>query len=333
MRAITRASGFRRKPEELAVRGKVSGGGSRPYGYEPDKRTLRPAEAAIVEECAQRFLAGQSLRAIASDLNERAVPTASGGEWSTQTLRRMLASARISGQREHKGEIVSKAEWPAIITPGQTAQIRARLADPARRTNKAPRRYLLGGLLACSHCGEKLVARPRSGGVRRYACAKGLGFSGCGRTYINADQVELFIVEAVLHRIDAPEVAAAVDGRPADPEVQRWHDQLEQDRAQLSELAAAYGRKEFTMPEWRAAREPIEQRITAAREHLSRVTRGSTLEPFLGKGEQLRADWAALDLDQQHAIVAAVLDHVVVGPGRRGYNRFDESRLTPFWRP
>lgn len=41
----------------------------------------------------------------------------------------------------------------------------------------------------------------------------------------------------------------------------------------------------------------------------------------------------SLDLNQQHAIVAAVIDSVVVGPGRRGYNRFNESRLTPRWRP
>jgi hypothetical protein len=47
----------------------------------------------------------------------------------------------------------------------------------------------------------------------------------------------------------------------------------------------------------------------------------------------LRADWDSLDLSQQHAIVAAVVDSVVVGPARRGYNRFDESRLTPVWRP
>jgi DNA invertase Pin-like site-specific DNA recombinase len=324
---------IRRKHEELALRGKVSGGGSRPYGYEADKRTPRPAEAAIVRECATRFLAGESLRSITIDLNRRGIVTAGGAEWAPQTLRRMLASARISGQREHNGEIVATAEWPAIITPAETAQIRARLADPERRTNKAARRYLLGGLLVCSHCGEKLVARPRAGGQRRYACARGPGFSGCGKTYINADQVEEFVVDAVLHRVDAPEVAAGVEGRPADPDLQPLYEQLDADKAQLEELAAAYGRKEFSMAEWQAARGPIEQRMTATRKQLSRVTRRSTLEPFLGKGEQLRADWSSLDLSQQHAIVAAVVDHVTVGPGRPGYNRFDGSRLTPAFRP
>src|SRR5215210_5689355 len=204
---------IRRKHEELALGGKVSGGGSRPYGYEPDKRRLRPAEAAIVQECARRFRAGESLRSIAGDLNARAIPAATGGRWSTQTLRRMLDSPRIAGQRAHHGEIVASAEWEAIISPAESAEIRARLADPGRRTNKSVRRYLLGGLLVCSRCGERLVARPRSGGLRRYACAKGPGFSGCGKTYINADDVERFVAAVVLHRLDSPELQAALEGR------------------------------------------------------------------------------------------------------------------------
>ena len=119
----------------------------------------------------------------------------------------MLASPRISGQRVHHGEIVAKAVWPAIISAKDGAKIRALLANPERRTNKAARRYLLGGLLVCSHCGERLVARPRAGGQRRYACAKGPGFSGCGKTYINAEDVELFVTDAVLHRLDSPGAA------------------------------------------------------------------------------------------------------------------------------
>jgi len=75
---------IRRKHEELAASGKVSGGGSRPYGYEADKVTLRPAEAAIVSECAKRLLAGetgavdhaQPERARRADLDGRAVVAA-----------------------------------------------------------------------------------------------------------------------------------------------------------------------------------------------------------------------------------------------------------------
>lgn len=49
---------IRRKHEEIAANGRVSGGGSRPYGYEADKVTVRAAEAVIVRECAKRLLGG-----------------------------------------------------------------------------------------------------------------------------------------------------------------------------------------------------------------------------------------------------------------------------------
>jgi site-specific DNA recombinase len=325
---------IRRKHEEIAAGGRVSGGGSRPYGYESDKVTVRAAEAAIVRECAKRLLAGEPVLSIARDLNERGVTSASGGAWSPQSLRRMLASPRISGQRIHHGEIVAKAVWPPIISAKDGAKIRALLANPERRTNKTARRYLLGGLLLCSHCGERLVARPRSGGQRRYACAKGPGFSGCGKTYITADDVERFVTEAVLHRLDSAALQRTLERRQRkQPDAQRWLSEMEQAQEQLIELAAAYGNRELSMNELRAARKPIEQRLTNARKQLTKVSRSSVIDRYIGNGAGLRAEWDSLDLSQQHAIVAAVVDSVIVGPARRGYNRFDESRLTPRFLP
>lgn len=322
----------RRKHEELAERGKVSGGGSRPYGFEVDRKTVRPSEAAIVKDCAKRLLAGESLRSITRTLNEQGVPAAQGGLWSEGSLRRMLGSARISGEREHHGEVVAVAEWPAIIAPEQGRQIRAVLADPSRRTSREPRTYLLTGLLTCGLCGARLVPRPRAGGQRRYSCTKQAG--GCGGIAVKAEDVEALIVEAVLHRVDSPQVAAAVAGRPKQPDAQRWYEQLEQDQAQLEQLATAHGEKQITFQEWLAARKPIEQRISTARKQLAKVTRASALDGYAGKGDELRRDWGALDLSQQHSVVEAVVDHVAVGPAPvRGRNRFDESRLTPVWRP
>jgi len=325
---------IRRKHLEIAESGGVSGGGSRPYGYEDDKVTLRPAEAAVVAECAKRLLAGEPVRSIANDLNDRGIPAAKGGQWSPQSLRRMLASPRISGQREYHGEILSTAAWPGIISAEDGAKIRALLANPERRTNKAARRYLLGGLLVCSHCGERLVARPRTGGKRRYACAKGVGFSGCGKTYINADEVEQFVTDAVLHRVDSRDLQRAMERRQQTaPHAERWWKEAEAAQEQLEELAAEYGRREITIGEWKAARKPIEQRLSAARKQLAKVTHGGLLDSYVGHSDRLLADWDSLDLSQQHAIVAAVVDSVRVGPARKGYNRFDESRLDPVWRP
>jgi hypothetical protein len=113
--------------------------------------------------------AGEALRSLCRDLDERRIAPVRGGPWNTQSLRRILRSGRISGQRDHHGELVADAEWPAIISPAQTARIRALLDDPDRRTNRSARRYLLVRLLRCGLCGATLVSRPRSGG-RRASC-------------------------------------------------------------------------------------------------------------------------------------------------------------------
>lgn len=322
---------IRRKHEEIALAGGVSGGGSRPFGYEADKRKLRLDEAGVVRECATRLLAGEAVRSICASLNERGIETSAGGQWSPQTLRRLLMSARISGQREHNGEIVAPASWPAIITPAETERIRALLTDPARRTSKSARRYLLVRLLRCGLCGATLVSRPRQDGTRRYVCASGPGFSGCGRITIVADTLEAFLVEAVLYRLDSPELAAALNGRQHDPTGEQWQGEVERAQAQLEELARAYADELIGLPEWLAARGPIEQRLQAARRRLAALNRTSALDGTVGDAAGLRERWDGLDLTRQHAIIAALLDHLVVNSATHG-KRFDPDRLTPVWR-
>jgi site-specific DNA recombinase len=323
---------IRRKALELAQAGKIGGGGTRPYGYEPDRRTVRQSEAPIIREAAARILAGDSLRSVCNDLNARRVSTVTGVSWTPTQLKNMLVSPRVSGQREHRDEIVATAEWPAIITPDETARLRTLLRDLARRKNRTVRRYLLKGLLRCHACGSRLIARPRQDGARRYGCGRGPGLPGCGKTWTLAEPVETFVVDAVLYRLDTPGLAASL-ASPVESQTARDDaDQLERDERQLDELATAYGERAVTLREYLAARKPIERRIDASRRRLSRERGMSALDGIVGYGPTLRARWSALPLARQHAIVAAVLNHVTVGPAVRGRNVFDASRLSPLWR-
>lgn len=321
-----------RKHEEMARSGRLVRNSTRPFGYRDDFRTIEPAEAAAVREAVARLRAGDSLRGIATDWNERGIQTVRGGPWKVQVLRRMLASARISGQRDYKGEIVAKGDWEAIITPEDTARVRAILSGTTRTTTRTVRRYLLsGGLLRCGVCASILVARPRDDGTRRYLCAKGPGLPGCGRVAIVAEPVEAFIAEAVLYRLDTPQLAAALEGAtPPDDDGQRAN--LAADKAQLEELATAWGEKQITFPEYLAARKPIEARIEAAKGRLARLTQTEAITPYVGNAGTLRAAWADLPLTRQRAIVASVLDRITVRPAVRGRNRFDPDRLEPVWR-
>ncbi len=323
-----------RKHLEMAQAGKATGGGTRPFGYRDDRLTVEPTEAAAIREAAARIRAGDSLRGLASDWNARGLRTVTGRDWSAQVLRRMLTSARVSGQRSLHGEIVAVAEWEPILTPEDTAQLRAILDNPDRLTRRTVRRYLLsGGLLKCGLCGSTLVARPRAGGDRRYVCAKGPSLPGCGRIAIMADQLEQLVTEAVLYRLDTPELAAALSGAQAqDAETDAAQSGLEADKAQLTELATAYGEQQITFAEYLAARKPIEARIEAGQRKVGRLTRTTAIAEHVGNSAALRTTWASLTLNRQRSIVAALLERLVIGSAVPGRTTFDDRRVTPVWR-
>jgi site-specific DNA recombinase len=322
---------IRRKALELAMSGKLAGGGTRPFGFDPDRVTIRASEAAVIREVAGRFLAGESIHSLCRDLNTRRIATPTGGTWKSQTLSRMLKSARISGQREHRGEIVAKAEWPAIIDKAQTSRIRVILSDPSRRTNRSARRYLLAGMLRCALCHATLVSRPRSDGQRRYVCAKGPNFSGCGKIAVVADPLEALLVEALIYRLDSPELAKALVSARPEAALDAQQREIETASSQLEELAAMYGQRQISASEWLAARTPIEARLALARAELARQTGTTVLNGFVDGSGALRERWVDLPLSRQRAILGAVLDHAVIAPGRVGLNRFDPERVDPRW--
>jgi hypothetical protein len=111
-----------------------------------------------------------------------------------------------------------------------------------------------------------------------------------------------------------------------------WQAEIVSTQAQLDELAELWAIKEITRGEWLKARPPIEKRHAIAKKKLAALNRTTALLPFIADAARVREHWQAMTLTRQQQIVAALVDHVVVGPGRRGYNKFDGSRLRPVWR-
>lgn len=103
-----------------------------------------------------------------------------------------------------------------------------------------------------------------------------------------------------------------------DEQAAALHTEIAADTVQLEELAGMYAAREITAREWKAARDPIEARRRQAERELARLSGGSVLDGYLGNSHLLRERWAELNLDRQRAIVAAVLDHALIGPGRDG---------------
>jgi DNA invertase Pin-like site-specific DNA recombinase len=323
----------RRKMEQVAAEGRPHGGSQRPYGYAADKITVVAEEAAIIRTLVARFLAGESSRSLASWLEAQELSTVSGKPWRTGTLKAILISARIAGLRTHRGQVVGPAVWDAIITEDEHRRVLATYAQKKVSGRRTPQRYLLSGMLRCGKCGSTLYSSAREH-TRRYVCISGPDHEGgCGRLTVVADPLERLIADAVLYRLDTPELADALAGRnSADHRTQELSAIVDQAQEQLEELAAAHGAQQFTMREWMKAREPVEQRQRAAQRQLAALTRTDALTGLVGHGEALRASWSTLNLSRQHTISKALIEHVSIGPGQPGVRSFDRDRVNVMWR-
>jgi site-specific DNA recombinase len=329
---------LRRKHLELAQAGKPSGGG-RSFGWNEDGVTVNLDEAELIRQAAKRVLAGETLRSVCADWNAQGVPTVTGATWSTTVLRRILTAWRTCGVRavgkdtgKNRSEPITTATWQPILDRPTVESLRSLLLDPARRVNRSPRRYLLTGIARCGLCESKLVARPRADKVRCYVCASGPGFGGCGKIRVLAEPLEDLIADAVIHRIEGPELAIMIAERGATDEDDDVAGDLERGEAQLTELAEMWANGEIGRAEWVTARAAVESRLEALRRRLSRRARTTALDGYLGDGDALRAAWPDLAFDRRRAVIAALVDRVIVGPAVRGRNQFDPTRVDVEWK-
>jgi site-specific DNA recombinase len=319
-----------RKHEERAAAGKPSLGGTRMFGYNIQRTAIIPAEAALIREATQRVLAGEGLRGICWDWRRRGIVTPTGRPWVQTPLRRCLLSAALSGQREHRG-ILSPGTWSAILTPEDHRRLKAVLNDQGRMRRFAARSYLLTGMLRCGLCGEPLVARARSDGARRYVCARQPGNQACGKIARLAEPIEKLVKEAVLIALDGVDLAAYID-KPTD-QTDAMLGAIRADEEALQELSADYyAERRIDRAEFFAARDRLKARLEANRGKLAKANGNGMLASVIGAAEQVRSQWDERGLDWQRAVIGAVIDHIVIDPARKGYNRFDPALVHIAWR-
>jgi site-specific DNA recombinase len=202
----------------------------RPFGYkiiyhdlgEESKRQrriigeeLEPAKADAVREPVSRVLRGESLRGIAFDFNKRGIKPAGGkkngvrkiDKWQGSTLRRVLISPRIAGLREHNGEVVGKAVWPAIIDEATHDRLVGLLKDSSRRPLNYGRPRV-HPLVACSTAGlarDLWVTSLQPKQSRGYGCRKDENLVCPGRVRIAAEPLVAYIESYVIDQWRNPE--------------------------------------------------------------------------------------------------------------------------------
>jgi site-specific DNA recombinase len=302
--------------------------GNRHYGYEPDGATIREAEAAIIRDLANRCLSGESLTGLVRWLNDSGTPTSSGrGVWRVTTLRRLLSSAYLSGQREFQGVTVTKGTWPAVLAEEQTAALRAIFASPERRTLRTPSRYLLTGIAVCARCGHRLVSAVDKT-TPAYRCRRQPHNDACGRLQIAAEPLETFIRDAALTALDTPDLTAIQTDTTGSDLLASIKDA----EAKLAELGRDYADGTIHRITMQAATRRLRERITANSLALAATTHRHAVHQYAGRSTELRAAWESMTNDQRRSIVGAVVEAVTIGPGLPGVRRFQHERVSIRWR-
>jgi site-specific DNA recombinase len=305
---------------QAAAAGKWSGG-RRPFGYQADGVTVNQAEASALKWAASQVLAGMNLTAISAKLNERGIRTSPGKPWKPTELSRVLVRPRNAGLIVHRGEVLGRATWPAILDEDTWRGVCAVLGDPTRRTNTTvARRWLLSGLAHCGVCGDPVRSFSAKGKRRTtkpvYTCRTGK------HVIRNAVEVDAYVEAIIIERLSRPDAAELLAPDQAG-DLTGLHAQDAALRVRLDELGRLYGDGAIDAAQLQAATASIRtqrERITAA---LVASSRGSVLAGVADATDPAKV-WAGLDLSRKRAIIEVLIE-ILILPARRGRR--------PGWRP
>jgi site-specific DNA recombinase len=289
--------------EKMAGRG-AWGGGPRPFGFEADGVTIRPDEAEILVKAADALLSGVTLRYIVLELRARAVPTAHGGKWIAKTLSETIRRPRTAGLMVHRGEVVGKAPWSAILPEETWRAVCAILTDPERRVSpgNVPR-WLGSKIYLCGKCGDgatMIVSAVRARGGQ-YRCAD---YVHNARAAGPLDEYVSRAITSRLARADAIDLLV----RPAAEAggIEGLHKEAETLRELLDEQARLHARRLIDARQLAVGSAELRARLSAIESRLSQDAALDPLEGIAGKPDAARI-WEGLDLGRRRAILRSLL--------------------------
>jgi DNA invertase Pin-like site-specific DNA recombinase len=317
---------IRRSHLQLAENGAYHGG-RRAFGYEPGGLVIRESEAVLLREAANAVLEGGTISGIRRSWIESGIPTVTGKPWTLQVIRKSLQAPRIAGLRQHRGEVIGKAEWPEIIGETQWRQVCAILQDPSRTPKIQHRAFPLRGVLRCGECGKLLTSGFKR--VKCYQCRTQTG--GCGRVFIRADLAESWIEERLVPYADDPRMRNAL-AEASGVEIERIRQLVAEnasDEARLAEASEAYAAGEITLAFAAQTSKLLEKKIAERNSQMAVMRGQSALDRF---GGSVVGAWNTLTADDQRAVVLGLVESVKVDSGKGSGPRFRPERMRPVWR-
>ncbi len=288
----------------------------------------------MLRDAARRILDGETLSAIVQEWNRRGVCTASGGPWRVNSLSSILVQPRLAGLVNDAVEGAAQS-FPPIIDLHTHQRLVALHASRRKGPRRATRRYLLTGLLRCWRCGGGLRGMPRSRGADLYVCP-GPPHGGCSGTAITADHADEAVLDMVVARVDSDDFAGRVAAYDApasshQSDLRNTVSMLAANQRKLEDLADMWASGEISRQEWLSLKRNLGGRADAMAVEVARFERLDALRLLAGTGRAIRANWSTMSVERRRALLATVIDHVVVLQAEPPRQVFRPQRLQLAW--
>ena len=257
---------------------------------------LHKREAKTVREAFRRRANGATVLDVRAYLRKHGIERSFHGTTSLLGSRIYLGELRF-------GELVNPAAHPAIVDAETWGRVQ-RMKSPRGRRAKSERLLARLGVLRCATCGSRMVVGTANrSAYYLYRCPPN---GDCTqRVTISAELAERVVVDHVREQLEGMSGTASGDNAIADAERE-----LERCEAELAAAVEAFSGLDD---------------IAAARQRLLELRDGR--DQARDRVDELRAaaaptitvtagDWDLLTLDEQRALVRAVIDRAVVAPGR-----------------
>ena len=226
-------------------------------------------------------------------------------------IRRVLMSPRIAGLKEHRGEIVGEATWPAIIDCATHDRLVGLLGDESRRPANygRPRVHPLAGLLYCGSCGGRLVSylQPRQG--RGYGCRKDENPDCEARVRIAAEPLEAYIEGYVIDQWRNPRarrIAQSDDDRlKRIAEISAEMAELQRQKKDAFRMKL---RREVDLQTFRE----VTKEMDAALDQLDREHKSLTSEAAMPELPDPSQAWEDLSAADRRALTEMLVDKIII---------------------
>jgi site-specific DNA recombinase len=330
--------------QQAARAGERRKGTPRPFGYEDDHVTSRPAEAEAIRWAADALLGGGTVSAVMREWTRRGIrpPQAPFGPlphdaWKRNSITTILRNPALAGLRTYLGEIVADGTWTPVL-PRETWEAVRALLDARDRTivdkngktrrvrarTEAGVRTLGGGLFRCQ-CGNTLQGSTNATGRKVYRCNPATRGEAPGpHCQQMTGPVDEHVTLRIIARLARPDLADLVT--PKRPDLGPLHTEAASIRANLDELAADRALGLVSRAQMIAATQRGNARLAEISARLAAAAESSALAPFTA-GESARKVWDRLDNARRRAVIAALCT-VTLHPAGRGARVFDPGTVT-----